>query len=337
MNDEMKPDKKPQPKTKMWKKFLRWSIQIVILGAICFFLARTVIKNWEQVRDFQWNFNPWFLILSFVALGVTLFYMIVLWRGLLMKLGGSVGLPSAIRIFAISSMGRYLPGKVWQIAGMVYLGQKEGVRAETGVWAAVLAQILAVLAGILFFFVSLIVEPQRILLPFMKSLGVNNFSPYWLLLPVLLVLILIHPRILKGVTNWLLRILKREPLEFNLSYIRLLSFFLLYVLSWFFYGITFYLFVSSIHPIPLTDWFVIAGSFAAAYIVGLLALFVPGGLGVREGILALFLAGLVGSGVAVAISFGQRLWFTIIELTFVLIAVIFMRRKNVKEETDEKK
>jgi uncharacterized membrane protein YbhN (UPF0104 family) len=97
------------------------------------------------------------------------------------------------------------------------------------------------------------------------------------------------------------------------------------------------LFVSSIHPIPLNDWFVIAGSFAAAYIVGLLALFVPGGLGVREGILALFLAGLVGSGVAVAISFGQRLWFTIIELTFVLIAIIFMRRKNVKEETAEKK
>lgn len=326
----------PQPKEaqnpKPWKGALRWVIQIVAIGAIGYFLVRTVIQNWQQIKDFPWHFNPWLLAAAFLTLGGTLFYMIVLWRALLARLGGRIPLPAAIRIFAISSMGRYLPGKVWQIVGMVYLGQREGVRPESGVWAALLAQVLAVLSGVVVFFVSLIVEPQRMLTPFLENLGIEHFSPYWLLLPVATVLVLIHPRILEKITNWLLKLLKREPVRFTLSYPGLLVFFLLYIVSWFFYGTSFHLFLASVHPIPLQDWIAVTGSFSAAYIVGLLALFVPGGLGVREGLLALFLTSLVGAGVAVALSFGQRLWFTIVELTFVSISVIFFRRKNGKEK-----
>lgn len=333
------PDEISQPvtpatskKPELWKRILRWTIQIVVIGAIGYFLVRAVIQNWQQIKDFPWHFNPWLLVAAFLTLGGTLFYMIVLWRALLLRLGGGISLPVAIRIFAISSMGRYLPGKVWQIVGMVYLGQREGVRPEAGVWAALLAQVLAVLSGILVFFVSLILEPQRMLTPFLENIGLEHFSPYWLLLPVAAVLALIHPKILEKITNWLLKLLKREPIKFALSYPGLLVFFLLYILSWMFYGVTFHLFLASIHPIPLQDWIAVTGSFSAAYIVGLLALFVPGGLGVREGLLALFLTSLVGAGVAVALSFGQRLWFTLVELTLVLISVIFFRRKNGKEK-----
>jgi uncharacterized membrane protein YbhN (UPF0104 family) len=330
VKDNSEPRRKEPPV--LWKRVLRWVIQIVVIGAIGFFLVRTVVRNWQQVADFPWRFNPWLLTASFVVLGGTLLLMVVLWRALLAKLGGRIPLPAAIRIFAISSMGRYLPGKVWQIVGMVYLGRKEGVRAEAGVWAALLAQILAVLSGMLFFFVSLLIEPKRMLVPFLKNLGIEGFSPFWLLLPIAVILALLHPRILEKLTNWILKLLKREPIHFELSYLGLLGFFLLYMLGWASYGMTFYLFLASVNPTPIGDWVMVAGSFAASYIVGLLALFVPGGLGVREGLLALFLSSLVDSGVAVALSFGQRLWFTVVELTFVAISVIFLRRKNGKEK-----
>lgn len=319
-------------KQKTWKRALRWVIQIVVIGAIGFFLVRTVVRNWQEVKDFSWHINPWLLAASFLLLAGTIFYMIVLWRWLLARLGGKISLSSAFRIFSISSLGRYLPGKVWQVVGMVYLGRREGVRAEAGVWAALLAQILAVLSGFLVTLAALFLEQKRMLAPLLDRLGVESISLWWFILPLIVVLVLLHPRILERITNLLLKLFKREPLRFKLSYPGLLGLFLLYVLSWLCYGSAFYLFLASVNPLPLSNWVVVTGGFAAAYIVGLLAIFVPGGLGVREGVLALFLAGLVGSGVAAALSFGQRLWFTAIELTFVAISVIFLRRKNGKEK-----
>jgi uncharacterized membrane protein YbhN (UPF0104 family) len=323
---------KKTDRTKILKKIIRWTIQGVVIGAIGFFLVRTVVRNWQQVAGFPWRFNPWLLILSLLVLGGTLLFMIVLWRWLLARLGGKIPLSAAFRIFSISSLGRYLPGKVWQVAGMVYLGRKEGVRAEAGVWAALLAQVLAVLSGFLVMLAALFVEQKRMLAPLLDRLGVELISLWWFILPLVVILALLHPRILERITNLLLRLLKREPIRFELSYPGLLGFFLLYLVSWLLYGTAFYLFLASVNPLPLSDWVVVTGGFAAAYIVGLLAIFVPGGLGVREGLLALFLAGLVGSGVAVALSFGQRLWFTAAELTFVAISVIFLRRKNGKEK-----
>ena len=323
---------KKTDRTKILKKIIRWIIQILAIGAIGFFLVRAVVRNWQQVAKFPWQFNPWLLILSLLVLAGTIFFMIVLWRWLLARLGCKIPLSAAFRIFSLSSLGRYLPGKVWQVVGMVYLGRKEGVRAEAGVWAALLAQILAVLSGFLVTFAALLLEQKRMLAPLLDRLGIESISLWWFILPLVVILALLHPRIIERITNLLLRLLKREPIRFELSYPGLLGFFLLYLVSWLCYGSAFYLFLASVNPLPITDWVVVTGGFAAAYIVGLLAIFVPGGLGVREGLLALFLAGLVGSGVAVALSFGQRLWFTAVELTFVAISVIFLRRKNGKEK-----
>lgn len=325
--------KKGDKKTPEWKRALRWVVQIAVIGAIGFFLVRTVVRNWQEVAAYDWRFNPWLLAASLLLLGGTIFYMIVLWRWLLVRLGARIKLGAAVRIFSISSLGRYLPGKVWQVVGMVYLGHREGVRAEAGVWAALLAQILAVLSGFLVAVGALFIEQERMLAVLLERAGLESISLWWMVIPVAGILVLIHPRILERLTNWLLKLLKREPIKFNLSYPGLLVFFLLYIISWLAYGTAFFLFLASVNPLPLTDWVVVTGGFTGAYIVGLLAIFVPGGLGVREGILAVFLTSIVGPGVAVALSFGQRLWFTAVELTFVLISAIFLRRKNGKEKT----
>ena len=324
------PEEKPREKT--WKKALRWALQIVVIGVIAFFLVMTVVKNWTEIKNFDWHFNPWILAASFLVLLGTIFFMIILWRGLIIRLGSTISLRSAFRIFTLSALGHYVPGKVWQIVGMVYLGRRNGVRTEAGVWAALLAQLLAILSGALVTFGVLLVEQKRMLAPLLEKLGAQSISLWLILLPLALVLALIHPRILEKVTNWILKLFKREAIRFNLSYPGLLLFFLLYIVSWFFYGFAFYLFLYSVAPIPLSDFLLVTGSFAAAYIVGLLALFVPGGLGVREGLIALFLSGVLTAGVAVALSFAQRLWFMCAELTFLLISVIFLRRKNGKEE-----
>jgi len=320
-----------------WKRILRWVVQILVIGLIAFFLFRNLARNWHNVLAYNWRFNPWILAASFLLLCATLLFMVFLWRGLLRILGARVSFSSAVRIFSVSSLGRYLPGKVWQVVGMVYLSKKEGVRTEAGVWAALLAQMLAVLAGFGLSMVVLFLEQERVLAPLLKQIGWQHVSLWWMLIPLAVILIALHPRILEKLTNWMLKLLKREPIRFRLSYAGLLGFFLLYVLSWVLYGVAFFMFINSLTPLALTNLTAVTGIFTVAYIVGLLAIFVPGGLGVREGLLVMLLEGILLAGqssVATPIALAQRLWFTAAELTFVLISLIFLRRKNGRKKTN---
>jgi uncharacterized membrane protein YbhN (UPF0104 family) len=53
--------------------------------------------------------------------------------------------------------------------------------------------------------------------------------------------------------------------------------------------------------------------FTASYLAGFLALFAPGGLGVREGLFILMLQGPLGIGAATALALASRLLLTITE------------------------
>jgi hypothetical protein len=95
----------------------------------------------------------------------------------------------------------------------------------------------------------------------------------------------------------------------------------LYLCAWLVYGLAFFLFTRSITFIDPSYIFSFFGIFAGAYIIGLIAVFVPGGLGVREGILAGLLSAFFPFPVAVAIAFGSRIWITAAELLCVVIAL----------------
>jgi uncharacterized membrane protein YbhN (UPF0104 family) len=64
---------------------------------------------------------------------------------------------------------------------------------------------------------------------------------------------------------------------------------------------------------PPVFWEIVA-TFGAAYLIGFLALFAPGGLGVREGIITLLLASYLPGGLPAAVAVAARLWTTAIEL-----------------------
>jgi hypothetical protein len=55
-------------------------------------------------------------------------------------------------------------------------------------------------------------------------------------------------------------------------------------------------------------------AFAAAYVLGYLALFAPAGLGVREGFLVAFLTPTLGAGGAALAAVTSRVWTTVVEV-----------------------
>ena len=96
-----------------------------------------------------------------------------------------------------------------------------------------------------------------------------------------------------------------------------------YVVLWVLLGGSFHFFLTAVTDLPRGNFWPITGIFAAAYLAGYLAVFVPGGLGVREGALAILLSLYIPATIAVAAAVLARIWTTAVEL--VVVAVLLGR------------
>ncbi len=93
--------------------------------------------------------------------------------------------------------------------------------------------------------------------------------------------------------------------------------------SWVSYGVAFWLLAEGLVPDSGLSLRPAMGVFAAGYLVGLLALFAPGGVGVRELVFVAMLTPEMGSGGAVALTVASRLLLTITEATAALAVTAF--------------
>jgi uncharacterized membrane protein YbhN (UPF0104 family) len=78
----------------------------------------------------------------------------------------------------------------------------------------------------------------------------------------------------------------------------------------------------------------LTGALAISSTLGLIALFAPSGLGVREGALVYLLSFMMATPVAVIISVLTRIWMTLIEIG--LIGVVYLLRQLRKREKSKK-
>ena len=227
----------------------------------------------------------------------------LIWGGVVTGLGGPRLLArDAVSIFMISNMGRYLPGKVWSIAGMAVLGKGKGVPVAVSATSAVLMQGVGLAAA--------------------GAIGLGAFAggpaplPRWglagaavaasMLLLVLAVPSLFH----RAVALWF-RMVRTSP-PTNLTATLVLRWLLQVAGAWVAMGASFWILAVSL-GMELSP--IHAGSaFAAAYVAGYLMLFAPAGVGVREGFLVALLAPALGSGPATVLAIAARLWMTAAEV-----------------------
>lgn len=291
-------------------------IQGTLIALVLFFLIRTVAYNWAEIRNYPWNFEYPLLVSSLGFAIFTFIFLIFLWRLILQRLGSNFSFQKAFKIWFISSLGRYIPGKIWQILGMVYLSQREGIPVEQSTTSAILAQTFSIVPGAILGLVTIIDLTS----------GPNHWS--YLLFPLIAAGVLtVHPLFLERIANFFCRKLRRPSIHIEARFTDGLRFMLFYLLSWLLYGFAFFLFVRSTTGIPWQNFPTFPGIFAGAYLLGLLTVLVPGGLGVREGAMAYLLSFHFSFPVATAVALAARLWLTSAELICVSIAFIIKRQR----------
>ena len=223
------------------------------------------------------------------------------WAYIVNDLGGpQIPKADAIRLFMIANLGRYIPGKIWQIAGLTALAKDRGVPPGTAVGAAVLGQGIALVAA-----AGLGIGLYYVILP-PGYFGLISI----VLIGSVVVLATIPVSFKAGAKLWL-RFMGSQTIETR-SPTSGLRWLLLYFVNWIVYALAFWMMVASfdsdISLIP------VAAAFPAAYVLGYLMIFAPAGLGVREGFLIVFLSPHLGLGPSGVIAVVARLWTTLTEV-----------------------
>lgn len=295
------------------KKTILKIISYLFILAIFFFFGKNLVDNWQKVKDFEFSFSYGYLLLSFFFFSLTLVTYSFIWNRLLRKVDSRaiISDTKALRMFMSSWFGRYLPGKVWMFAGRVYLGAKEGI-PKSSLLVSVLFEIgLSATAGFLWglFLVSL-------------AFGFTLGNYYFLLLLLIAAgLIGTHPRIFYPAFNFGLKIIKKPsiPKEEFLNYPTIIKFIFTYFTTMIFDGLGFFFLVNAVAHLPLYDMIGVMGAFNLASVLGMAAIFAPGGLGVREGFLIMFLKFYFPITIAILLSIIARLVVALVEvLVFVI-------------------
>jgi hypothetical protein len=222
---------------------------------------------------------------------------------------------SAARAWSLSQLGKYIPGKAALI--LVRLNAYENHPKRTVAVATIVEFIAAVIAACLLILFSIF---------FMKNI-IPGYLRIIAALLSLFLLVLLHPKLLKYLTNILLIFFKREPIEDFPSFGLILKFVFINMLIGIPYGLGLFYSMDCFADLSFNYLIPMIGIYYAASLAGIAALFAPAGLGVREGIIFLILPTIIAKGVVIAGTIMIRIVSIAVEICLALF-FYFYPQKN---------
>ncbi|WP_187265044.1 lysylphosphatidylglycerol synthase domain-containing protein [Homoserinibacter sp. GY 40078] len=290
------------------RKVLRYSITAVVLVVVGVFFAQALIANWGEVQAANLGFDPRMIVATLLfALAVPLSG--ILWGRMVNRLsdGPRAGIAESIAVHCASWLLKYVPGQVGSLVNKVVWGQRKGLSrtliAITFVYENVFLVIAATVPSVVILALALGLEV------FGDNLGTLAL-PLIALVPLLLIS---NRRVFRFMLAPLVkRVLKQElPDSYFLSSPATLAYQLGYVVPRLMNGVGFVFVVVSIVDVDPSAWLPLAAAYMLAGAAGLLAVFVPSGLGVREAVIVLFASQYMSLGAAILTSLLARLLSTL--------------------------
>ena len=279
-------------------------------------IARSIARNWAAFRSVHVTLevNVGWLAASVAVVFLTYAIQIESWRRMLRGWDHRLRYVEAARAWTIANLGRYIPGKVWSVAGLVVLAERAGVRRSAAAVSAFAMQAVVLGTGVV---LVAIATPHAA-------------SPILLGGAVLAALALIGVLAWRQTAEWLGALAdSKTPLP-PLPISAILFSSGLMLVSWVTFGIAFWMLIRGLIsttsvPIPAA-----MGMFALGYVLGIVAVFAPGGMVVRDLALVGFLTPFLGSGGALAVSLASRVQLTLTEAGAAGVALLLKPAK--KEE-----
>jgi len=309
------------------KKGLRrfWSVffQLLQYAAAVWFLwfyYKTVRADWGEIA--QYGFHP---KRTLFACGALLFFLGHSWQPIAFWLnfrlsGVSFAVRDSYKMYWMAHIAHYLPGRIWSYLSFAYLGNYLGIGSAQLLAALYLGFAASLLSGAVF---------SVFALPLFKSI----YHPYWVLAITLGVLFLLFlPPVFHSIIKIFAKVSRSKlaglPPPFGLKAISLSS--LSYGVSWLLNSAGVVVLVASFHPLTFQQVLFAFSVFPLGYLIGYLAFFTAGGLGVREGVMLTVLSGFLPMYVAVVVPIAARLLAMSFEGIWFLVALKMPWKNRVK-------
>ncbi|MFQ5607468.1 MAG: lysylphosphatidylglycerol synthase transmembrane domain-containing protein [Candidatus Zixiibacteriota bacterium] len=308
----------PYPCRDMKRHWISRIIKFILAVVVAYFVWRQLSQNWQEVLKFEWNIAPGELALSIALHLVTFAAFSKVWSWLIRAYGINVQFRDAFKISYLASLGRYIPGKIWPVFGMVYLARQVGIKESESVSSWAVAMLYAILSSAVLCVALALIDPsiRNGLFELASSAVIVALAIGALSVSAALLLL---PGAAARMLNLGLRILRRDPISLEITRRTSVTIFLGYLACWILYGAAFWLFIGAMTDQVELPALVGIGAFVIAYQMGYLAIFVPGGIGVRELALAAILGPFVGEA-AIGIALAARIWNLAVEILATVIA-----------------
>ena len=286
------------------------------------FLVKTAREHagtlaaWDGVVDW-----PTLLAASALVLGAFAL-MVLTWSASLRWWNASLSFLSALRIWSLSNLARFIPGAVWQFAGLAALAADEGISPLAATGAVLLQQLVLLATGIV---VAVMMAPGWVA-PIAG--GLPPIATGSIAVVALVLLCVVIPLAMPAIGRGLGRLVKREFAWPRPSATAFAAYTTALVLPWLIYAMAFWLFARSLLGESTPGLVVAGGAFVASYVAGIVAVFAPAGIAVREAALVAMLAPVVDSRVALMLALGSRLWMVALEIVMAAAVVAVYRARG---------
>ncbi len=299
---------------------------LALLGLCVYYMYRALSSNWRVLADFDFGKNPLYWAYSIPLLVASTFLEPRIWQLLLEKFGHRLGFTKSYSIYYISQLGRYVPGRVWSYLGAAYLASKEEIPFRDSLVTSLMLTLLNTLVG-----------PCVLI----SALAFSGEFEIWAVLLANVGYFALCAAVLRSdwprkVVGFFLRRQDREmgELPFRFAFKEWLHVTALHYLAWLLWGLGYWFAVNAVFSLDARLAVVFVGMYGVAILAGLYALFVPGGLGVRESVNTWMMSFFIAQPLAAAISLLVRFWYTVgvaVSFSLALLFRCFLGRKEKHE------
>lgn len=280
---------------------------LIVIALTAYFFAMALSRNWHNLEGVSLTPDV-YSILGIIMLVLSVVSSGILWGTVLERLSGRVvAARDAVRIHCASWLLKYVPGQAGSILNKLAWGKKHGFSKKTIVNSFIYENVLMVLAG---FILSI-----PIVFIFRERLG-SNLSVLVPLLVIFPMLLVAYKPVFYWILNTIFKLLKRKLFSETdfLSTADLLKFLSGYLIPRLLTGAGFVLIAVSFTTIEPSMYVGLGATYILAGIIGILAVFVPSGLGVREAVIVLFASQYFGTEQAIVLALLARFYATIADV-----------------------
>lgn len=298
------------------RRVLKPLLSAVLVLCTAYFFYRAFQKNWASIQAHDFQLAPGYLLLAALGTLATSLLGTLAWSTSMNSLSSSkIDFRQSIAAVNASSLTKYIPGKVWSYALQMYwldgLGFSKALIVYVNLMNLAISLGTSLIVGVVCLLISHTTLPVLVLLGALAALLVVDAAA-----------VLFNRALVNALIRLVNRVLKREFSYFHVERGLLVRLHVIHLLAAVTSGLAAYAFCFAIgYRIDVERALLVIGSSLVGDVAGFLAIIVPGGIGVREGLMYAILGGTATGSMSIVMPVASRLLNMFVDVALGAVAL----------------